>query len=121
MLKNTTAPAEVGGFNVIIIALIAAAVALTIETSIPISWTMPDPRDTLPWEWNAISVEGYWSRRPVAVARRTVAVTFAAFSVGLALLIDRATGTSLTMHVFMRNTFLHKSIVINDTYSFAVM
>ena len=95
LLKNTTALAEVGGFNVIIIALVVAAVVLTIETSIPIS----DPRDTLPWEWNAKSVAGYWSRRPVAVARRTVAVTSAAFSVGLALLIDRVTGKSLILHV----------------------
>ena len=53
---------------------------------------MPDPRDTLPWEWNADGVAGYWARRPVAVARRTVAVTFAGFSIGLALLIDKATG-----------------------------
>lgn len=56
---------------------------------------MPDPMDTLPWEWNADSVAGYWARRPVAVARRTVAVTFAGFSIGLALLIDKATGTFL--------------------------
>jgi hypothetical protein len=54
---------------------------------------MPDPRDTLPWEWNADGVAGYWARRPVAVARRTIAVTFAGFSIGLALLIDKATGT----------------------------
>lgn len=56
---------------------------------------MPDPQDTLPWEWNADSVAGYWARRPVAVARRTVAVTFAGISVGMALLIDKATGTFL--------------------------
>lgn len=56
---------------------------------------MPDPRDTLPWEWNADGVTGYWARRPVAVARRTVAVTFAGISIGLALLIDKATGTFL--------------------------
>ena len=59
------------------------------------SWGKPDPRDTLPWEWNADGVAGYWARRPVAVARRTVAVTFAGISIGLTVLIDKATGTFL--------------------------
>ncbi|KAL0055837.1 hypothetical protein WJX82_004897 [Trebouxia sp. C0006] len=85
--------AEFGGYSATTIALISAAVAVAVIASYPrSSWGMPDPRDTLPWEWNADSVAGYWARRPVAVARRTVAVTFAGFSIGLALLIDKATG-----------------------------
>ena len=75
------------------IALIAAVVTITVATSVPSSWAVPDPRDALPWEWNANKVAGYWARRPVAVARRTVTVTFAGVTLGLALLIDRATGT----------------------------
>ncbi len=69
---------------------------------------MPDPRDTLPWEWNADGVAGYWARRPVAVARRTVAVTFAGFSIGLALFIDKATGT---FFVLLLSSFLVVSLV----------
>ena len=65
---------------------------VAVVASIPKENWGQDPTDTLPWEWNADIVEAYWARRPVAVARRTVAVTYAGLSVGLALLIDRARG-----------------------------
>ncbi len=84
---------EFGGYSSTTIALIAAAVMVAVAASLPrADWGLPDPRDTLPWEWNAGSVAGYWARRPVAVARRTVAVTVAGLTVGLALFIDRSTG-----------------------------
>lgn len=64
---------------------------------------MPDPLDTLPWEWNAASVAGYWSRRPVAVARRSAAVTIAGLTVGIGLLLDRAAGRFLAHTCYAHN------------------
>ncbi|KAL3139585.1 hypothetical protein ABBQ38_003904 [Trebouxia sp. C0009 RCD-2024] len=82
-----------GGYSSTTIAIIAAAVVVAVTASLPnSSWGMPDPLDTLPWEWNAASVAGYWSRRPVAVARRSAAVTIAGLTVGIGLLLDRAAG-----------------------------
>ena len=92
---DPTAIAEVGGYDASTIAIIAAAVVVAVTAaSLPdASWGLPDPRDTLPGEWNASSVGSYWSRRPVAVARRSVAVTLAGFTVGIGLLLDRAAGS----------------------------
>lgn len=89
-----TGNAEIGGYDASTIAILGAAVLFAVTAaSLPeASWGLPDPLDTLPWEWNASSVGSYWSRRPVAVARRSVAVTFAGLTVGLGLALDRAAG-----------------------------
>lgn len=87
------AAAGIGGYSVSTIAVISAAVTIALVGSLPnASWGLPDPNDTLPWEWNANGVAGYWSRRPVAVARRSVAVTLAGVTIGIGLLLDRAAG-----------------------------
>ena len=91
--KNVVVAAGIGGYNVSTIALISAAVTIAMIGSLPnANWGLPDPKDTLPWEWNANGVASYWSRRPVAVARRSVAVTLAGVTVGVGLLLDRAAG-----------------------------
>ena len=73
--------------------MLAIAIAAAVVASVPAKgYGQADPADTLPWDWSADSVSSYWSRRPVAIARRGVTVTLAAVSVGLALLVDRATG-----------------------------
>lgn len=89
-----TANAEIGGYDASTIAILGAAVLFAVTAaSLPeASWGLPDPNDTLPWEWNASSVGSYWSRRPVAVARRSVAVTLAGLTVGIGLALDRAAG-----------------------------
>lgn len=91
---HLTGDAEIGGYDANTIAIIAAAVVIAVTAaSLPdASWGLPDPQDTLPWEWNASSVGSFWSRRPVAVARRSVAVTLAGLTVGIGLLLDRASG-----------------------------
>lgn len=69
---------------------------VAVTASLPdAKWGLADPEDTLPWEWNANTVASYWSRRPVAVARRSVAVTLAGLTVGIGLLLDRAAGAYL--------------------------
>lgn len=89
-----TGNAEIGGYDASTIAILGAAVLFAVTAaSLPeASWGLPDPQDTLPWEWNATSVGSYWSRRPVAVARRSVAVTLAGLTVGIGLALDRAAG-----------------------------
>ena len=87
------AVAALGGYSANTIAIISAAVVVAVTASLPNSrWGTPDPLDTLPWDWNAASVASYWSRRPVAVARRSAAVTIAGLTVGSGLLLDRAAG-----------------------------
>ena len=99
-----TVDAEIGGYDASTIVIIAAAVVIAVTAaSLPDStWGLPDPQDTLPWEWNASSVGSYWSRRPVAVARRSVAVTLAGLTVGIGLLLDRAAGSALPLMLFCR-------------------
>ena len=96
--KHLAVDAEIGGYDASTIVIIAAAVVIAVTAaSLPEStWGLPDPHDTLPWEWNASSVGSYWSRRPVAVARRSVAVTLAGLTVGIGLLLDRAAGSCPT-------------------------
>ena len=96
LLSRAAVHTEIGGYSSSTIALIAAAVTVSVLASIPRSdWGLPDPNDTLPWEWNADGVAAYWDRRPVALARRAAAVTLTGLSVGLGLLLDRATGETL--------------------------
>ena len=85
--------ADFGGYSPTTIGLLTLVIAAAVAASVPAkSYGQPDPADTLPWDWSADNVASYWSRRPVAVARRSVTVTMAALSVGLALLLDRARG-----------------------------
>ena len=85
--------ADFGGYSPTTIGLLSIVIAAAVAASVPAKgYGQPDPADTLPWDWSADNVASYWSRRPVAVARRSVTVTMAAVSVGLALLLDRARG-----------------------------
>ena len=85
--------ADPGDYSATTLAVITVGVVAAVAASVPDhDYGMPEPDDVLPWEWNAYGVASYWSRRPVAVARRSLTVTLAALSVGLALFIDRAQG-----------------------------
>lgn len=100
---HPTAIAEIGGYDASTIAIVTTAVvvAVTAASTPDASWGLPDPQDTLPWEWNANRVASYWSRRPVAVARRSVAVTLAGLTLGIGLLLDRAAGTCPSTHAVL--------------------
>lgn len=92
--------AEYAGNSLVTYAIISAIVTVAIIASTPSNQaaaaSASEPDDRLPWEYNIGLVTAYWSRRPVAVARRTVAVALAAFTIGVGLLVDRTRGIAMT-------------------------
>ena len=104
VLYHLIIDAEYAGNSLVTYAVVSAIVTVAIIASTPSSKAAAatsEPDDRLPWEYNIQRVTAYWSRRPVAVARRTVAVALAAFAIGVGLLVDRARGIASSQCVVM--------------------
>lgn len=82
----------IGGYDAQTITVIALGIAAAIAASVP-SDTSLAADDAIPTVYDVVSVTDYFRSRPVLVARRTAAVLAAAARFGLALALDRITGS----------------------------